>query len=236
MNHSDYLKWKLDGERHLAMSLEGGVRNLPQEVNNALKNLAGGFERLSWYSSCFTSKYQEVCEELKHEDTRMVSSLKELIGRSNVILDMIALYIECVLQDNTKKTVEDSKSVIIMGTNLAKKIAVGSTVNAGIAYIMAREITRNTKIDLRMRKVLNQRAENFFSFMAVYGYVHKAALSARRLKVLYPFYYEVLYSFNLEMLYFFIEPFLKFVIYKMKFYVTYTLKEKEKHLREAFGL
>ncbi|WP_017347674.1 hypothetical protein [Pantoea sp. A4] len=236
MNHSDYLKWKLDGERHLAMSLEGGIRNLPQEVNNALENLAGGFERLSWYSSCFTSKYQGVCEELKHEDSRMLLSLKALIERSNVIFDMIALYIECVLQDNPKKTVEDSKTAIVMGTNLARKIAVGSTVNAGIAYTMAREITRNTKIELRMRKVLNQRAENFFSFMAIYGYVHKAALSARRLRLLYPFYYQALCVFNLEMLYFFIEPFLKSVINKMKFYVTYTLKEKEKHLREAFGL
>lgn len=205
MDNADYLRINMDANRKISLSLEKGLENIHRNGKEVLSIIYSGAERMSWYSSCFFETYQDVCQELKEEDKRMIAAINEVFARKDVIFNMVEMYIEYIL-DNFNDSVR--KSIATQIACLLAKNRVGFT-KSSMSYLIAKSISDSMNFTTKIRAAIGKTSNVILTLLDFYSYVQKAALSARRLKVLNPSFYKILYMNNLEMLYFIIEPVLQ---------------------------
>ncbi len=94
MYFSDSIITSLQAEKILALKLDKALAGVKNNVTSTLKQIGNGVTRASYYTSCFTDNYQDVCAKLKHDDIRFVSGLIQLYKDRDIIFEMIRLYIE----------------------------------------------------------------------------------------------------------------------------------------------
>lgn len=140
MSVSSYLKYKMKSDRVLASHLDMLATKLKDNTISLATDLNSGLERVSWYSSCVADKYNDVCEELKFEDRRMYFAIKQIYERGDVILDIITIYVDCLLKDfdeHKKMTIAKValKNSLNMLTNRAVKESVAFCIGK-IDYII----------------------------------------------------------------------------------------------------
>ncbi|MCE0827788.1 hypothetical protein [Buttiauxella ferragutiae] len=220
MNHSDYLRVHMEAERKIALSLEKGIKLFQENSKEVMSSIYSGVERATWYSACFFDEYQDVCQELREEDKRMIAAINEVFKRNDVILDMIELYVKYVL-DNFN---ENSRTNIITQiTGYLAKNRVRFVTKSTISYVIAKSISESIGFTAKIRTAIAKLSNVTLTLLGFYSYVQKAALSARRLKLLNPPFYQILHNENIEMLYFIIEP----VLQKNIGYLNTTLSERD---------
>lgn len=148
-------------------------------------------------------KYNDVCQELQHEDSRMVSAIKEIFKRDDVILDLVNIYIGDLI-NNFDKNKQKSISKAILG--LTSEFSTNRAIKESISYTLAKTISTTLNFETSLRQTINQTSYLSITTATFYGKVHKAAISARHLRDINPTLYTLFYSQRLEMLYFLIEP------------------------------
>lgn len=99
MHASDYLRVKFQSDRQLAIYTENGFTNTIKAAKGVASDIYSGVERASWYSSCLIPRYNDVCQELKAEEIRMVYSIMSIFRYRDVIAYMLYLYFLTVSKD-----------------------------------------------------------------------------------------------------------------------------------------
>ena len=147
-----------------------------------------------------------MCAEIKHEDVRYILSKKETLTRPDVVLDMVEIWFKRKVDQLTDK---DERSLLVKIARHLVGIAVDkATDNLGnytLAYFLALLVLSSRDFKDATMKSIIKNSGYIVSAAGVYGKVQKAALAARKLKILHPDYYWDLYKNNLEMLYYIIE-------------------------------
>lgn len=88
---------KIQAEKYYALRLENALQDVKNQAIEQAEYINNGFTRLSWYTSCFTDNYQDVCTQLRYEDTKFLVSLRQLVKRKDVIYDMVKIYVDHML-------------------------------------------------------------------------------------------------------------------------------------------
>ncbi|MBP2169404.1 hypothetical protein J2125_002596 [Erwinia toletana] len=74
----------LEADRYIALRLERALGGVGEQMVIQGNMFADAFTRLTWYISCLTDNYQDVCQNLKNEDKRFVLGIVEpVIARNN---------------------------------------------------------------------------------------------------------------------------------------------------------
>ncbi|AIK12056.1 hypothetical protein WCU81_18840 [Pectobacterium atrosepticum] len=205
MQLSEYLKYKMESDKVLATHLGDITKKLKSNSISLTTDLYSGMERTSWYSSCLFEKYNDVCQELQYEDSRMVSAIKKVFKRDDVILDMVKIYTDNLMKDfdeNKQKTI--AKAIL----GVTSEFSTNRVIKESISYALAKFISTTLNFNASLRKTINQTSYWAITVTAFYGKVQKAAMSARHLRDINPALYALFYAQKLEMLYFLIEPIL----------------------------
>ncbi|MCA6971840.1 hypothetical protein [Pectobacterium carotovorum] len=200
---SEYLKYKMESDKFLAAHLDKITKKVKSNTISLTTDLSNGMERASWYTSCLIESYNDVCQELQYEDSRMVDAIKEVFKRDDVILDMVKIYIDFLMRDfdeNKQRTI--AKAIL----GVTSEFATNRAIRESISYVLAKFISTSLNFKASLRKTINQTTYVAITITAFYGKVQKAAMSARHLRDINPALYGLFYSQNLEMLYFLIEP------------------------------
>lgn len=200
----------MKADRELALLLDKSVKNVKILSAEQGELLYKGLQRLTWYTSCFFDNYQDVCENLKNEDIRMMHSVEQVYKRADVIYDMIKLYVDTLIHKITSEKIKKVQKSLIKFSSF---YASTHLTNQSIAYVVAKSISESFGFSFVVREKINAFSKGATFALSVYGRVHSAAEAAERLKVRHPIYYNILYMEKLEMLYFLIEPYISQSIY-----------------------
>ena len=211
MYHSNSIITSLQADKILAVKLEEALTGVKDNVVANLKQMGDGVTRASYYASCFTENYQDVCSKLKHEDVRFIAGVIQLIKDRNVIFEMIRIYIEIHFKNKNEGRAQHvlrqlvSSGVHISSTGLTNRLLI-----IAIATAICRSYSFNAIINERINRTKSIVFKGSVTLTAVtlnlYGLVQEAANCADTLKKFNAFYYSALYERNLEMMYFLIEP------------------------------
>lgn len=213
MDISHALIMKIRSDRMAAIKLYKAMSGVEGETRNTLKNIASGAERLSWYTSCLMLSYQDVCRELASEDSRLVKAIWNALKRSDVIKDMLIIYLSYELlkmrRDEEKNKSSTSDKILKINSRVGKILS--DYANKKLATEVVASTLSTMVINSLNFKTIAFSGINRYSIWVVrvanvYGYAQTASDSARKLKYWHPDYYNLLYKSEMEMLYFIIEP------------------------------
>lgn len=196
---SSLLKSRTQSEKDAAIALDRAAKGVVDVNKDTVEDVSSGFERLSWYSSCLTKNYADVCSELRKEDWRMVKAIFEIFKREDVVRDIVKIFFE----DELKKF--NSNQIRYIDRELAKFLSsyqAGKVSKAMMANAVSIAVTKSFGFSNSFMGKLNKATMIAVSGLAFYGNVQKASLEARKLRMLYPGVYWVLYNNKIEMLYF----------------------------------
>jgi hypothetical protein len=198
---------KIQSDEALALRFHDAIKGTAENITLQINQLEKGLTRLTWYTSCITENYQDVCSKLKEEDLRFLAGVKELLIRNDIILDMIKIYVDERLRGlgerDIKKLIQTlSKGGSRFSTNQATTLALSLSISRSIAW--------SFKIH---NPLIGKTSTISILALSAYGIVQEAADAANRLKNSANFYYQLLYRQRLEMMYFLIEPAFKRISY-----------------------
>lgn len=193
----------MTAHRQLALSLERGFTRFQENGKNILSSIYSGTERASWYSSCFFDKYDDICQELKEEDRRMIAAIKAIYNHKEIVVFMIELYIKYLLKNQNEKSKDN---IIIKITGFLARNRTGLVTKLTMSYLIAKSISGSMNFTIKTRERIGKVSNVVLTILTFYSYVQKASISSRKLKILNPSFYNILYNQQLEMLYFIIEP------------------------------
>lgn len=226
--HNDYIISQIESDRSLALRLENAVKGVSENLAKQMSQIGSGVTRLSWYTSCLTDNYLDVCSKLKDEDVRFLLGLREIYKRQSIAVDIIQIYVEHEIKNlNSHGRDKIIKELSGYGSRIASNFGLSN----GISLSIALAVTRGLNIS-----GFHVGKWTAIPVMAtgLYGVVQDAAESAGRLKMLNPLFYHVLYTKKLEMMYFIVEPVLGHVI-KDSFFDENTIIKNLKHLLTMSG-
>lgn len=237
MTASDYLRLKYTSDRHLAMTTQNAIGGVMQSARGVASDIYSGIERVSWYSSCFIPKYNDICQELKAEEIRTVYSIQSIFRYRDVIAHMLYLYFKLVCDDVEEGNKEGSARKFIRNVaGLAAQINVAGGTRYAFAEAAAGALAHSNFLSKIVVERVSAKMPKVVFGLQYFGMEQKAALAARHLKVMCPDYYWVLYQAKLEMLYYFAEPILEVMIKKTLSRTFKTLDELTDFMRENFGV
>jgi len=194
---------KMQAEKHFALRLDKAVKGVKEQAIQQAHAIDKGVTRLSWYLSCFTSNYQDVCAKQKHEDVRFLLALKSAFEKREVVLMMLEIYVEHVIRSLSEDRITRiSRRMTKLGANFASN----SLTKQAFGHSVAQAIYHGFGLSVFIKKKLSIISSVVISGISAYGQVQMAAEAANRLKNSNGVYYALLYNENLEMLYFLIEP------------------------------
>lgn len=218
----------------MALSLDKGVEGVYGKAIDTTEAIYEGFERLSWRTSCFIDKYEDVCQEIKTEDERYVLGILELFGERDILLHMLILYVEFVLDDEDR-TQREGKSKTRGTSKLFAGFIAGMLTKKAIAYAIGKSLSGSPEILASIRKHTYKKGPLALTVVTFYGQVQRAAMAARKLRTLEPRYYNILYNNKIEMLYVYVDPIITALIMKLKGKYNATLEEKMEILEGVSG-
>ena len=193
----------LQSNKILALKLDHALVSVRGQVANQIQTLGAGATRLTYYTSCFTDEYQDVCKKQKTEDIRFTKGVTYLLENGGVVYDMLKIYFEEIFKYKTSEQLEIIKKML-MAVNI--HIAASSLTGAGFSLAAAAAVSVGLNLSMEISILTGRTAGTVVGIVTTYGVVQKAADSAQRLSFKYPAYYAALYAQELEMMYFLIEP------------------------------
>ena len=237
MQASDYLRMKLQSDRQLSIYTQHGFSSFAQATKNIVSDIYSGIERASWYTSCLIPRYGDICSELVTEEKRMSLSIASVFKHHDVILHMFVLYFEMLEKDSKDGNKNGSVQGLVKGiAGHAAKTAVGRSTRNAIAYALSKALSGSEIVSKVVAERIAGKSPYVVFALQVFGIDQKAALAARKLKVLEPRYFSILYTAQLEMLYYFIEPILEEIFKKVKMKVYSRLDELHEEIRGKFNV
>ncbi|WP_240987376.1 hypothetical protein [Erwinia piriflorinigrans] len=166
-------------DNFIGISLEQALAGVRDAMLEQAKNIQTGATRLSFYASCFTSNYQDVCANQKAEDIRFSLNIVGLLSKRNVIERMIRIYVDLLLQNMTPERLRNiKKSLSHKGASFVSGSLTNQTIGAAIIAAACYSFSMKTAID----SVLLRYSTLAISLTGLYAYVQKAADAANRLK------------------------------------------------------
>ncbi|HCL5278828.1 TPA: hypothetical protein N2G40_002099 [Salmonella enterica] len=103
MDNSSYVKMVLKSNKQIAIAVDKGIDAFIREFKKSTHQISLGVERLSWYTSCGLTNYQNECRQLEHEDLRMGYCIVEFFLRKDPIADMILICVKYLLNFYSRK-------------------------------------------------------------------------------------------------------------------------------------
>ncbi len=103
MYHSDAIVSKMTSDKVLARKLEDALSGVKDQVLEHAGRIHDGATRISYYTSCFTDNYKDVCTRLKSEDVRFFQAFYQLVKDRKIISEMIHIYVEILLKNRTSQ-------------------------------------------------------------------------------------------------------------------------------------
>ncbi|MFP9227557.1 hypothetical protein [Pectobacterium cacticida] len=205
-----YLKQKMQADRIIALKIENALVEINQDIKETADTLYSGIERASWYGSCLSDDYKDVCRQLRSEDYRMLIAVRQVYLRDDVVLDMVEIFFKKKLM----KISEEKQGNILK--EISKKIAEHASVKfskLSLDYVIAKIARTSGSFNDSHTKIINKGSLAVVQVGSFYGKMQKAAMAVRRLKNIAPEYYWELYNERIELLYFLIEPEMSKIIY-----------------------
>ncbi|MEG6355260.1 hypothetical protein UXO84_12290 [Enterobacter bugandensis] len=126
MYYSKDIFEKIGTDKELAVRLDKAMIGVKDGVIEYLSNLGDATTRLSYYSSCLTKNYHDVCTRLIDEDVRFIQGLCKLVKHRDLIFRMIKIYIETILKN---KNEVEKKTLLEKLTPFTKNIAIKTFQN-----------------------------------------------------------------------------------------------------------
>lgn len=202
MYHSDFIIRDINADKLMALQLGKALSGVKDQTIEQATKIGDGATRLLYYTSCFTDNYQDVCVKLKHEDSRFLEGLVQLVRDKNIVYEMIRIYVDLVFKHKTMQQLEYIKQLLIKaGIN----ISASTLTNQGIVLGITSCICLGVKLNTFISRITGTISTVSVGLLGIYGYVQQAADSAERLRLLSPSYYHALYIRKLEMMYFLVE-------------------------------
>lgn len=174
----------------LALKLEKALKGVGEMVWDKVQNTGSGIKRLSNYVSCFTTNYQDVCQQQGEEDARFGKAVLHLINNEDFIEDMLNLYFTDLIKYKTYQQIEVIKKGL-MAVNVY--IAASALTKAAFSFGIASAVVLGTQLSVDISTLNKGYLAIVVTALSIYGVVQKAADSALRLKLASPSYYNTLY-------------------------------------------
>nr|WP_159466003.1 hypothetical protein [Scandinavium goeteborgense] len=210
MYHSNLIISRIESDRALALKLDHAFTGVMEGVEQQFSTIGDGLKRLSYYASCLTDNYDDVCTRMASEDYRFLVGIAQLFKNKRVIYDIISSYIETLLKNKDPDTITRIQRILI---GLDVRVSTGQLTKRGLIYSTTAAVCYsfnvNIAIDSALKRITTKLSTWAVGGLGLYGIVEHAAESANRLKMLATVYYELLYSKKLEMMFFLVEPIIK---------------------------
>ncbi|KAB8307276.1 hypothetical protein EH228_14830 [Erwinia endophytica] len=211
MYYSDSIITSIQADRILALKLEDALKGVKDSVISNIKQMGDGATRASYYLSCFTDNYQDVCTKLKHEDARFLLGIAQLVKDRNIIFEMIKIYIEINFKNKKEGRIQNIiRKLVNAGVHISSSTFTNRLLVIAIATAICQSYSFSAIVNERISRtkgIAIKAGVTAAAFsLGLYGLVQDAANSADALKKYNVFYYNALYEKNLEMMYFLIEP------------------------------
>lgn len=203
MYYSNSLLRAMEADKLLAIKLEKALSGVKDDVFKHAKMIGDGATRLSYYTSCFTDNYQDVCSRLQHEDVRFIKALIQLIKDRNIIFKMISIYIDCLLQNKSIDRIQHIQTLLL---RLGITVSSSMLTSQALVYSITEAICTGVHTHAWLKAKTGTLSTYSVFFLKLYGLVEEASKSANLLKSSHPYYYNALYHNELEMMFFIIEP------------------------------
>lgn len=237
MTASDYLRLKYTSDRHLAMTTQNAIGGVMQSARGVASDIYSGIERVSWYSSCFIPKYNDICQELKAEEIRTAYSIASIFRYRDVIAYMLYLYFEMLSDDIKEGNEEGSARKFIRDVSwLVAQFRVTGLTRYVLAESAAAALAHSDFLSKIVVERVSAGVPRAVFGLQFFGMEQKAALAARHLKAIQPDYYWILYQARLEMLYYFVEPLLAGMIKKVRETAFENMDELTDFIRDNYGV
>ncbi|MGT3165267.1 hypothetical protein [Yersinia enterocolitica] len=127
---------------------------------------------------------------IKAEDARIIKAISEIYKRSDVIFDMIKLYVEYVLDKHTPR--ENARNSAYHSSHVGANLAVSMATKKSMAYSIAKTVAGSFSVSNIVRAEINKKGLFLINAADLYGKVQKSAIAARKLQVIAPGYYNLL--------------------------------------------
>lgn len=236
MSHNAYILKKLEADRYLASVLEKSISEIGKQSLKQAGLLYDGTERLTWFLSCLTENYYDVCQKMSIEDMRFLKAIYKLVDSclitykftqrvalaaltSNYTHSYIAFADEFKYPDVIRSMFEEYIDIILFSlpeirvSNILRNLTKygagfysSGMTNRAVAYSIVTAICMSSGVKMSINSVLTKVTKWGPILVGSYGYIKLAANAADRLKNINPLFYNKLYDMGIEMLYFLIEP------------------------------
>lgn len=202
MYHSDAVIRQLQAQRILAEKLDNAVAGVIDAVSDQVSKINKGATRLSFYASCFTDEYYDVCKKQALEDNRFLMGVAQLLKERNIVFSLLKTYLDYQLQNRNFRQLEVIK-MHLMRANI--HIAASTLTSSSFSLGATLAVVARLNITLPVGRNIGQVVGVMAGGLGIYGVVQNAADSAKRLQLMHPPYYHALYVRELEMMYFLVE-------------------------------
>ncbi|MGK0702809.1 hypothetical protein ACSFCW_04835 [Yokenella regensburgei] len=205
MYYSNTIIDGIQADKIMALKLDEALTGVRDDIISQLKTIEAGATRLTYYASCFTDNYQDVCSRLRFEDRRFLYGVLQLINKRRIIFDMVRIYVDILLKHRSFEQLDSIKRKLIQ---LGIRISVSYGTNTGLSLAITTAICLSFSMNAAVSAgiVKYKSASIAITAAGMYGIVQQAADSANHLKYFFPEYYNALYIAKLEMMYFLIHP------------------------------
>ncbi|WP_345828445.1 hypothetical protein AAGR08_02940 [Pantoea sp. BRR-3P] len=203
MYHSKLIIEDIQADKLIALQLEKAFYGVKKQVLEQANKIGDGATRLSYYISCFTDNYQDVCARLKEEDLKFLEGVAELVKHRDIIYRMLHIYFEDIFIFKNRSQLEAIKSKLLKAGVMTSASALN---NQAFVIGITTTVCLGTSLSTTAFKWTGKATTLAVTGLGLYGIVQHAAESAERLQLLAPMYYHALSLQKLDMMYFLIEP------------------------------
>lgn len=155
MYYNDQVTSYLQANRILALKLDHAVNAVIRQVADQIETLGAGAQRLTYYTSCFTDDYQDICQQQKTEDIRFTKAVEHLLQQGGVVYDMLKIYFEEIFKYKTSAQLESIKKML-MAVNI--HIAASSLTTAGFSLAVATSVSLGMNLSLEISALTGRTA------------------------------------------------------------------------------
>lgn len=176
---------RIVADERLALRFDNALRGVADNMTAQLHNMNAGLTRLTWYSSCVTKNYQDVCSRLKNEDVRFGLAIGEIFKRRDIVYDMIKIYVDKRLSGFTES---DLKAVAAGISKIGSRFASNQSLSISLGITISKAISQNFHV---VNNFIGKTSAAASFVLSGYGIVQEASDAAARLKNDNRFYYDL---------------------------------------------
>lgn len=153
MQHTDEIINYLQANEILAKKLDRAFNGVSDALSHQIEHIGSGVQRALYYTSCFTEKYQEVCQKQKVEEVRFAKGVYQQLSHGNVVIDMLKIYFDGLFRFKTDHQLEWIKKSL-MAINI--HIAASHLTQHGFSSAVTAAVAVGMKVNLDMSALIGE--------------------------------------------------------------------------------